>query len=75
MSLREAKRRSNPEISHVVPSGLLAMTQHNLYVRRFSRPFNVFLCDGRCPQRSFIYVPPGYVACVYDLGRGVLKKF
>ena len=22
----------------------------------------------------FIYVPPGYVACVYDLGRGVLKK-
>ena len=21
----------------------------------------------------FIYVPPGYVACVYDLGRGVLK--
>jgi prohibitin 2 len=22
----------------------------------------------------FIYVPPGYVACVYDLGKGVLKK-
>ncbi len=22
----------------------------------------------------FIHVPPGYVACVYDLGRGVLKK-
>ncbi len=22
----------------------------------------------------FIYVPTGYVACVYDLGRGVLKK-
>ena len=22
----------------------------------------------------FIYVPPGYVVCVYDLGRGVLKK-
>ena len=22
----------------------------------------------------FIYVPPGYVAWVYDLGRGVLKK-
>lgn len=22
----------------------------------------------------FIYVPPGYVACVYDLGRGVMKK-
>lgn len=22
----------------------------------------------------FINVPPGYVACVYDLGRGVLKK-
>jgi len=22
----------------------------------------------------FIYVPPGYVACVYDLGFGVLKK-
>src|SRR3989344_7153388 len=22
----------------------------------------------------FIQVPPGYVACVYDLGRGVLKK-
>lgn len=22
----------------------------------------------------FIYVPPGYVACVYDLGLGVLKK-
>src|SRR3989339_202007 len=22
----------------------------------------------------FITVPPGYVACVYDLGRGVLKK-
>ena len=22
----------------------------------------------------FIKVPPGYVACVYDLGRGVLKK-
>jgi len=22
----------------------------------------------------FIYVPPGYVSCVYDLGRGVLKK-
>ncbi len=22
----------------------------------------------------FIYVPPGYVACVYDLGQGVLKK-
>ena len=22
----------------------------------------------------FIYVPPGYVACVYDLWRGVLKK-
>lgn len=22
----------------------------------------------------FIYVPPGYVACVYDLGHGVLKK-
>ena len=22
----------------------------------------------------FVYVPPGYVACVYDLGRGVLKK-
>lgn len=22
----------------------------------------------------FIYVPPGYVACVYDLGRGVLKR-
>ena len=22
----------------------------------------------------FIYVQPGYVACVYDLGRGVLKK-
>ena len=22
----------------------------------------------------FIYVPPGYVACVYDLGRGVLRK-
>ena len=22
----------------------------------------------------FIYLPPGYVACVYDLGRGVLKK-
>ena len=22
----------------------------------------------------FIYVPPGYVACVYDLGRGILKK-
>lgn len=22
----------------------------------------------------FIYVPPGYVACIYDLGRGVLKK-
>lgn len=25
-------------------------------------------------QGLFIYVPPGYVACVYDLGRGVLKK-
>ncbi len=22
----------------------------------------------------FIYIPPGYVACIYDLGRGVLKK-
>jgi regulator of protease activity HflC (stomatin/prohibitin superfamily) len=22
----------------------------------------------------FIYVPPGYVACVYDLGKGVMKK-
>jgi len=22
----------------------------------------------------FIHVPPGYVACVYDMGRGVLKK-
>lgn len=22
----------------------------------------------------FIYVPPGYVACVYDFGKGVLKK-
>jgi prohibitin 2 len=22
----------------------------------------------------FIHVPPGYVACVYDLGRGVIKK-
>lgn len=22
----------------------------------------------------FVHVPPGYVACVYDLGRGVLKK-
>ena len=22
----------------------------------------------------FIHVPPGYIACVYDLGRGVLKK-
>lgn len=22
----------------------------------------------------FIFVPPGYVACVYDLGQGVLKK-
>lgn len=22
----------------------------------------------------FIHVPPGYVGCVYDLGRGVLKK-
>ena len=22
----------------------------------------------------FITVPPGYVACVYDLGRGVLRK-
>ena len=22
----------------------------------------------------FIHVPPGYVACIYDLGRGVLKK-
>lgn len=22
----------------------------------------------------FVYVPPGYVACVYDLGRGVLRK-
>ena len=22
----------------------------------------------------FIYVPPGYVACVYDMGHGVLKK-
>lgn len=22
----------------------------------------------------FIHVPPGYVACVYDLGRGVLRK-
>lgn len=22
----------------------------------------------------FVYVPPGYVACVYDMGRGVLKK-
>lgn len=22
----------------------------------------------------FIYVPPGYIACVYDLGRGVLKR-
>lgn len=22
----------------------------------------------------FIYVPPGYVACVYDMGQGVLKK-
>jgi len=22
----------------------------------------------------FIHVPPGYVACVYDLGKGVLKK-
>src|SRR3990172_10326401 len=22
----------------------------------------------------FIHVPPGYLACVYDLGRGVLKK-
>ncbi len=25
-------------------------------------------------QGLFIHVPPGYVACVYDLGRGVLKK-
>ena len=25
-------------------------------------------------QGLFVYVPPGYVACVYDLGRGVLKK-
>lgn len=25
-------------------------------------------------QGLFIRVPPGYVACVYDLGRGVLKK-
>lgn len=25
-------------------------------------------------QGLFIKVPPGYVACVYDLGRGVLKK-
>jgi regulator of protease activity HflC (stomatin/prohibitin superfamily) len=25
-------------------------------------------------QGLFIYVPPGYVACVADLGRGVLKK-
>lgn len=22
----------------------------------------------------FVHVPPGYVACVYDMGRGVLKK-
>src|SRR3989339_315553 len=22
----------------------------------------------------FIHVPPGYVACVYDLGQGVLKR-
>jgi len=22
----------------------------------------------------FIHVPPGYVACVYDLGRGVLRR-
>src|SRR3990167_2663230 len=22
----------------------------------------------------FIHVPPGYIACVYDLGRGVLKR-
>ena len=22
----------------------------------------------------FIHVPPGYVACVYDMGRGVLRK-
>lgn len=25
-------------------------------------------------QGLFVYVPPGYVACVYDLGRGVMKK-
>lgn len=25
-------------------------------------------------QGLFIHVPPGYVACVYDLGQGVLKK-
>ena len=25
-------------------------------------------------KNVFIYVPPGYVACVYDMGRGVLKK-
>jgi regulator of protease activity HflC (stomatin/prohibitin superfamily) len=25
-------------------------------------------------QGLFVHVPPGYVACVYDLGRGVLKK-
>ncbi len=23
----------------------------------------------------FIFVPPGYVACVYDLGKGVLKRY
>lgn len=25
-------------------------------------------------KNVFIHVPPGYVACVYDMGRGVLKK-
>lgn len=25
-------------------------------------------------QGLFVHVPPGYVACVYDLGRGVMKK-
>ena len=25
-------------------------------------------------KNVFVYVPPGYVACVYDMGRGVLKK-
>lgn len=67
---RERRRRSNKNVNRKTKNAkhfLISMPES------LDKLMYTFVVEDIL-KGPFVYVPPGYVACVYDLGRGVLKK-